>query len=67
MNLVTTVLGVFTVVSEWLITNLTDVISLFWDSTNGLTFFGMLALVPLAISVVMMLFAIVRSYLHFRA
>lgn len=67
MNLVTTVLGVFTEVSEWLITNLTDVISLFWDSTNGLTFFGMLALVPLAISVVMMLFAIVRSYLHFRA
>ena len=67
MDLITTVLGVFTDVSEWLITNLETVIGLFWDATEGQTFFGILALVPLAISVVMMLFAIVRSYLNFRA
>lgn len=67
MNLITTVLGVFTDVATWLITNLQSVIGLFWDATEGLTFFGMLALIPLAISVVMMLFAIVRSYIKFRA
>lgn len=67
MNIVTSVLAVFTAVSEWLMTNLADVIELFYNTTDGLTFFGLLALIPLGISVVMMLFAIVRSYLNFRA
>lgn len=67
MNLITTVLGVFSEITTWLIDALTDVISLFWNATDGLTFFGMLALVPLGISICMMLFAIVRSYIKFRA
>lgn len=67
MSIIETVLGVFTSVATWLMGALEDVIALFWNTTSGLTFFGMLALIPLGISIVMMLFAIVRSYLNFRA
>lgn len=67
MDIIANVLSVFTSVSTWMMDTMEDVIGLFWNATEGLTFFGLLALIPLGISVVLLLFQLVKSYLNFRA
>lgn len=67
MNILTAVIDVFTLMFSNIITWLTDIVDLFWDgSTSQLTFFGVLSVVALAISVFFLLVRVVQNFLHFR-
>lgn len=40
--------------------------AVFWNSNSGLTFFGILALASLGISLFFLLMRVVQNFLHFR-
>ena len=57
-------------ISEWIILHLTGLVDLFWtangDGGGSLTFFGVLAVVGLGISVIFLLMRIIQNFLHLR-
>ena len=65
-TVVTAVLAVFTAVLQWFVTSIEVAIGIFWTAEAGLTFLGTLAVIGLAIAIVLMLFAMIRSYLKNR-
>lgn len=65
-TVVTAVLAVFTAVLQWFVTAIETAIGIFWTAEAGLTFLGTLAVIGLAIAIVLMLFAMIRSYLKNR-
>ena len=65
-TVVTAVLAVFTAVLQWFVTSIEVAIGIFWTVEAGLTFLGTLAVIGLAIAIVLMLFAMIRSYLKNR-
>lgn len=66
MDIITTILGVFTSVSEWFVDALTSVTTLFYVDGN-LTFIGALTIASLALSMATWIIATVRSYLALKA
>lgn len=61
----TAILEVFTVILEWFVSSIGVAIGIFWDGT-ALTFVGTLAVIGFAIAVILMLMAMIRSYLKNR-
>lgn len=66
MNVLDAVLGVFEAVGEWITTAVTNLVPMFYDAENGLTFLGVLATAGLAFSVVFLMIGIIQNFLHFR-
>lgn len=66
MDIINTMLGVFSSVSTWFVDALGDVTTLFYADGN-LTFIGSLAIAGLALSMVTWIIATVRSYLQLKA
>lgn len=60
------VLAVFSAILEWFVTAINTAVGIFWAAETGLTFIGTLALLGLGIAVILMLFAMIRSYLKNR-
>lgn len=63
---ITAITSVFTAIGEWLVTAITAMEAVFWVE-GALTFVGTLAVVGLAIAVILMVLAMIRSYLQLRA
>ena len=60
--------SIFSDIGQWLRAQLDVIISLFWDaSAVQLTFFGVLSLVSLGLSVVLLLIKVIINFLHFRS
>ena len=66
MTVLDSVLAVFESISEWMVTAFQSITPMFYDTTNGLTFLGVLAVAGLAISVILLIIGIVQGFLHFR-
>lgn len=72
MGLVTAITGVFEAIGSWIVTFLQSLIPLFWVEAAGetaghLTFFGILAVIGLAISVFFLLMRVVENFIHLRS
>lgn len=72
MSLVTAITEVFGEIGSWIITFLNSLIPLFWtegvgDKAGSLTFFGVLAVIGLAISVFFLLMRVVENFIHLRS
>lgn len=72
MSLVTAITGVFSSVGNWIVGFLQSLIPLFWTEGSGetagsLTFFGILAIIGLAISVFFLLMRVVENFIHLRS
>lgn len=66
MGILTDIISVFEAMFTAIIGWLVDVVDLFWTSADGLTFFGVLSVIALAISVFFLLIHVVQNFLHFR-
>ena len=66
MDIITTMLGVFTSISEWFVNSLSGVTDLFYVDGN-LTFIGALTIASLGLSMATWIIATVRSYLALKA
>lgn len=66
MSVLQSILAVFLSVGEWISTAVTSLTPMFWDSTNGLTFLGTLAVAGLAFSVAFLIIGLIQNFLHFR-
>jgi hypothetical protein len=60
------IFAVFTGVVDWFVETLQTVVTLFYTSETGLTFFGVLGLCALGVSLVLMFIRIVKNYLTFK-
>lgn len=72
MPLVTAITNVFEAIGNWIISFLQALIPLFWAEGSGenpgsLTFFGILAVIGLAISVFFLLMRVVENFIHLRS
>ncbi len=65
-DILTAILAIFTAVGEWFVTALPKLTAIFYVAETGLTFFGVMAVAGLAISVIFLLFGVVQKFLHFR-
>lgn len=64
--IITAITGVFTAIATWIADTIPSIVAVFYDSTNGLTFVGVLAVVALGISVFFLLMGVIQNFLHFR-
>ena len=65
-SIISAITGVFDAISTWMQGAISAVIPVFYDSTEGLTFLGVLAVMSLAISLVFLLIGVIQNFLHFR-
>lgn len=65
-SVLTSITEVFTAVITWIISGVNAVIPMFYSTTDGLTFMGVLAVCGLAFSVAFLLIGIIQRFLHFR-
>lgn len=65
-SIVTAITGVFTAMATWIADTIPSIVAVFYDSTNGLTFLGVLAVCALGISVFFLLMGLIQNFLHFR-
>jgi hypothetical protein len=65
-GVVSAITAVFTAIGTWLVGAITSMEAVFWVD-GALTFIGTLSVVGLAIAVVLMVLAMIRSYLQLRA
>lgn len=66
MTIVTAITEVFSAIGDWIAEQLTAMLPIFYDSTSGLTFLGVLAVMALGFSVVFLIIGIIQRFLHFR-
>ena len=66
MNIVDSVFGVFTKISEWIITAVNDMVPIFYNAETGITFLGTMALCGLGVGIILLIFNIVKSFVQFR-
>ena len=66
MNVVESVLNVFTLILEWFTTALSSVSSIFYAAETGLTFIGTVSVIGLGIGVILMVIAMIRGLLKGR-
>lgn len=64
--IITAITGVFTAMATWIADTIPTIVAVFYDSTNGLTFVGVLSVVALGISVFFLLMGLIQNFLHFR-
>ncbi len=60
------VTGVFSSITDWVVETLPKLVPVFYNAESGLTFFGVLAVAGLAVSIFFLLFGLVQNFLHFR-
>ena len=60
------VFEVFSGVGDWIVSAVPDMLGMFYNSTDGLTFLGILAVAGLGFSVVFLLIGLIQNFLHFR-
>ena len=66
-SLLTAIFAVFTAVGDWIMTQLSELPSIFWNATDSsLTFLGVLAVVSLGISIIFLMIRVIQNFLHFR-
>lgn len=65
MDIITSILGVFSGISTWFTDSLESVVSLFYTE-GGLTFLGATAVAGLGISVVLLVINLVKSFIRFK-
>lgn len=66
-TVIKSVTDVFTSIISWIVSALNSIVPIFYSPESGLTFFGYLSVVGLAISVFFLLMGVVQNFLHFRA
>ena len=67
MDVLSAITGLFEGVGDWIITMLQNLVILFWDTgAKELTFFGVLAVIGLGISVIFLMLRFIQNFLHFR-
>lgn len=71
MDIVTAITDVFSAIGTWITTFLNSLVSIFWTAGSGetaghLTFFGILAIIGLAISVFFLIMGVIQNFLHLR-
>ena len=64
MNLITSVTGVWSEVSEWLVTHISSLQAIFYSAETGLTFIGILAVTSVGIAIFLLVMNIIRSFLR---
>lgn len=65
-SIITSILAVFTMIGEWIVTSVTSLMPMFYAADTGLTFLGVLAVAGLAFSVVFLIIGLIQKFLHFR-
>ena len=65
-GVISSITGVFSAVSKWVVTGLQDLIPVFYSSEHGLTFFGTMSVVALGISIFFLLLRVVQNFIHLR-
>ena len=66
MSIVSSILGVFSEMGDWIANQLNDMTVIFWNNETGLTFLGVLAVCGLGFSVVFLIMGIIQRFLHFK-
>lgn len=66
MNILDSILEVFSSVGEWISSAVVDIMPMFYSAEGGLTLVGILAVAGLAFSVVFLVIGIIQNFLHFR-
>ena len=64
--IITAITGVFTAIMSWIVTAIQSVIPVFYDTTDGLTFLGVLSVIALGISIFFLLMGLIQNFLHLR-
>lgn len=67
MNVLESILSVFTSVGEWITEMVTGIIPMFYVADSGLTFLGVLAVAGLAFSVVFLVIGLIQNFMNFRS
>lgn len=62
----TSVLEVFSAIGDWIVTAIQDITPAFYATEGGLTFLGVLAACGLGVSIILLIFNIIKDFLHFR-
>lgn len=67
-SILTAVLAVFTAIGNWISGSLTAMMPVFYQSgeNGGLTFIGVMSVAGLGVAVILMILAMIRSYIRFR-
>lgn len=65
-SVVSAITAVFTAIGQWFVSAITAMEAVFWTG-SALTFVGTLSVVGLSIAVILMVLAMIRSYLHLRS
>lgn len=65
-SIVSAITTVFTAIGTWLVGAITAMEAVFWVD-GALTFIGTLSVIGLSIAVILMVLAMIRSYLQLRA
>lgn len=60
------VLDIFDAIGAWIPEAVEGLIPMFYDTSTGLTFLGVLAVCGLAFSVIFLVMGIIQNFLHFR-
>ena len=66
-NVITAVTGVFDAMADWLVTYIPTITGIFYNSTDGLTLLGVLAVIALSISICFLILGFVVNFFQFRA
>lgn len=66
MNVLEAVLDVFSGIGTWIGESVTLVMPMFYDTSTGLTFLGILAVSGLGFSVMFLIIGLIQNFLHFR-
>lgn len=64
MSVLDKMFEVFDAVGTWIGDAVQAMIPIFWDSTNGLTFLGTLAVLGVAFAVMFLIIGIIQKFLH---
>ena len=65
-SVITAITGVFQSVASWVQQSLLSLIPVFYNAESGLTFFGVLSVFALGISVFFLLLRVVQNFIHLR-
>lgn len=63
---ITAVFAVFTAIGEWFVSIIPVITAIFYVAESGLTFIGTLAVCGLGVAIIMLILAVIRSYVNFR-
>lgn len=66
MSIVSAITDVFAAIGDWIAEQLGQLLPIFYNPTDGLTFLGVLAVMSLGFSVVFLIIGIIQRFLHFR-